>query len=124
MLIGGGTAKDIDVRDLRAHTSYGGGYHHSQPYIHDFWDILTNEMTADQRSKFLKFVTSCSRPPLRGFGSLSPNITIYYVRDDTDRLPTSATCVNLLKLPKYGSKQVLKQKLLMAIESASGFELT
>jgi hypothetical protein len=32
--------------------------------------------------------------------------------------------MNLLKLPNYPDKEVLRQKLLAAIESGAGFELT
>lgn len=40
------------------------------------------------------------------------------------RLPTAATCMNLLKLPQYESYDELKSKLLYAIKSNSGFELS
>ncbi len=40
------------------------------------------------------------------------------------KLPTAATCMNLLKLPKYDSAEMLREKLLYAIRSNSGFELS
>ncbi len=41
------------------------------------------------------------------------------------RLPTAASCMNLLKLPNYdGNVEVLREKLLYAIRSNSGFELS
>ncbi|KAI1314908.1 Ubiquitin-protein ligase E3B [Mortierella claussenii] len=40
------------------------------------------------------------------------------------RLPTSSTCFNLLKLPPFTSKSVLKEKLRYAILSNTGFELS
>lgn len=43
---------------------------------------------------------------------------------DTDRLPSASTCMNLLKLPAFNSKEQMKEKLLYAIESNSGFELS
>lgn len=44
---------------------------------------------------------------------------------DEQMLPTAATCMNLLRLPRYTSKQRLKEKLLYAITTAShGFGLT
>jgi len=43
---------------------------------------------------------------------------------DTARLPTAATCMNLLKLPPYGSKEQVRKKLLYAIKSGSGFDLS
>lgn len=122
MVIGG--SKQFAVTDLRANVQYAGGYHASQPYIQEFWDVVSNQLSQVQQSKLLRFITSCSRPPLAGFAAMEPKVTIYQVRDDEDRLPTSSTCVNLLKLPKYASKEILAQKLLMAIESDSGFELS
>lgn len=43
---------------------------------------------------------------------------------DTDRLPSASTCMNLLKLPAFNSKEQMREKLLYAIESNSGFELS
>ena len=40
------------------------------------------------------------------------------------RLPTSATCVNLLKLPPYQAQGVLRDKMLLAVRNASGFDLS
>ena len=40
------------------------------------------------------------------------------------RLPTSATCMNLLKLPPYESFEALRDKLRYAIEAGCGFELS
>ena len=96
---------------------------------------------SDDRALFLKFVTSCSKPPLLGFAHLQPTFTIQCVaadgsdvpsvlaffgmgRKETDRLPTASTCFNYLKLPNYKSRRVLREKLLYAIRSASGFELS
>jgi ubiquitin-protein ligase E3 C len=97
-----------------------------------FWEII-EEMTLDQQRKFLKFVTSCSRQPLLGFRSLSPLACISQIRLSDEeqmmdakeiRLPTSATCMNMLKLPNYKSKEIMRAKLLYAIESGAGFELS
>ncbi|KAI5650967.1 hypothetical protein M9H77_36972 [Catharanthus roseus] len=41
-----------------------------------------------------------------------------------DQLPTEATCTNLLKLPPYRSKEQMEQKLLYAINAATGFDLS
>ena len=41
-----------------------------------------------------------------------------------DRLPTVSTCMNLLKLPKYTDELELRDKLVYAIDSGSGFELS
>lgn len=56
----------VDVHDLKLHTNYTGGYAPDHPTITAFWKIV-DEFTDQQRSQLLKFVTSCSRPPLLGF---------------------------------------------------------
>lgn len=40
-----------------------------------------------------------------------------------DKLPAASTCFNVLKLPTYSSEAVMRDKLLTAIFSGSGFEL-
>lgn len=40
---------------------------------------------------------------------------------DSDRLPTSHTCYNVLLLPEYSSKEKLEDRLLKAINYSKGF---
>ncbi|XP_022103880.1 ubiquitin-protein ligase E3B-like [Acanthaster planci] len=146
-LISGDNA-EIDLSDLRKHTQYYGGFHNSHRVINWLFDVLANEFTAQERAQFLKFVTSCSKPPLLGFAHLEPPFSIRCVevsddqdtgdtvgsvlrgflriqkRDPVGRLPTSSTCFNLLKLPNYQKKATLKEKLRYAITSNTGFELS
>lgn len=124
-LVIGGSDDGFDVQKMRLACTYSHGYHPSQPYIQAFWEVVS-EMDAEERGLLLRFITSCSKPPLQGFGSLHPPLCIACVNieNDGDRLPTASTCVNFLKLPKYSSKEVLQEKLLFAIKSASGFELS
>lgn len=130
LISGDDSVRGIDVASLKRSINYLGGYHSSQPYIQDFWDIVENELTPEQQRKFLRFMTSCSRQPLLGFSSLDPSPSIQQIRltDDeiskNSKLPSSQTCFNLLKLPNYQDRKLLKEKLLAAIESGAGFELT
>mmetsp|Transcript_12993 Transcript_12993/g.38672 ORF Transcript_12993/g.38672 Transcript_12993/m.38672 type:complete len:211 (-) Transcript_12993:33-665(-) len=123
-LVSGADAR-VDVSDWRAHAHYGGGYHPSQPFIRWFWEVVEEFDDAD-RAALLKFVTSCPRPPLLGFGALNPKISIHqvHIRSDDERLPTAGTCMNLLKLPKYSSKAALREKLRYSIHNGLGFELS
>lgn len=59
-LISGDTSP-LDLKDLRRHTQYFGGFHDSHRVVSWLWDILAKEFTEDERHLFLKFVTSCSR---------------------------------------------------------------
>uniref|UniRef100_A0A671PYI7 Ubiquitin-protein ligase E3B n=1 Tax=Sinocyclocheilus anshuiensis TaxID=1608454 RepID=A0A671PYI7_9TELE len=146
-LISGDNA-EIDLDDLKKHTVYYGGFHSSHRVILWLWDILSSDFSPEERAMFLKFVTSCSRPPLLGFAYLKPPFSIRCVEvsDDQDtgdtlgsvlrgfftirkkepggRLPTSSTCFNLLKLPNYSKKSILRDKLRYAISMNTGFELS
>ena len=120
MLISG--EKDINVQDLKEYVVYG-GYTLNDKTIRDFWEIV-HEMTNTERFQLVKFVTSVPRAPLLGFKALVPRFGIKNGGDEPERLPTSSTCVNLLKLPNYRNKQLLKEKLLYAINAEAGFDLT
>lgn len=45
-------------------------------------------------------------------------------KDPNLRLPSASTCFNLLKLPNYQKKSILRDKLRYAISSNTGFELS
>ena len=46
------------------------GFHGKHKVIQWLWDILESDFKRDERAAFLKFVTSCSCPPLLGFAHL------------------------------------------------------
>lgn len=138
----------VDLQDLRRHTKYFGGFHNNHRLVNWLWDILERDFTSEEHHLFLKFVTSCSKPPLLGFAHLEPPFSIRCVevsddqdtgdtigsvirgfftirkKDPVNRLPTSSTCFNLLKLPNYQRKSTLRDKLRYAITSNTGFELS
>ena len=130
MLISGST-NELDLVDMRQNIQYSGGYHDLHPVIQSLWEVLCG-FSAEEHRHFLKFVTGCSRAPLLGFGRLRPKMCIQMAGRQTehgafpevDRLPSSATCMNLLKLPPYSSKELMREKLVYAISSATGFYLS
>ncbi|KAI9447283.1 hypothetical protein BJY52DRAFT_1428505 [Lactarius psammicola] len=119
----GGVNTPIDIEDLRRNTNYGGLYNDEGPTIRAFWKVVES-FDAEQRRALLRFVTSVGRPPLLGFSGLVPKFCIRDGGGDENRLPTSSTCVNLLKLSRYQSERVLRQKLLQAVFSGAGFDLS
>ncbi|GJQ75479.1 hypothetical protein Trydic_g17567 [Trypoxylus dichotomus] len=138
----------LDLKDLRKHTQYYGGFHDSHRVVCWLWDILEKDFSEEEKGMFLKFVTSCSKPPLLGFAHLEPPFSIRCVevgddedtgdtigsvirgfftirkKDPLNRLPTSSTCFNLLKLPNYQKKSTLREKLRYAVTCNTGFELS
>uniref|UniRef100_A0A8C5SD16 HECT-type E3 ubiquitin transferase n=1 Tax=Laticauda laticaudata TaxID=8630 RepID=A0A8C5SD16_LATLA len=61
-----GAQVPISLEDLKTFTNYSGGYTADHPVIKIFWRVVES-FTDDEKCKLLKFVTSCSRPPLLGF---------------------------------------------------------
>jgi ubiquitin-protein ligase E3 C len=133
LLISGNRTGSMDIADMAAHCEYSGGYAPDHPVIRTFWNVM-REITPDEQRQVLKFITSCSNTPLLGFSHLEPRLVIHRSGTagseaadstaDLTRLPTAATCMNLLKLPPYTSKDALKSKLLYAVQSNSGFDLS
>ncbi|KAI9199312.1 uncharacterized protein BJ171DRAFT_216009 [Polychytrium aggregatum] len=119
----GGASTPIDIDDLRNNTTYGGDFHELHPTIRHFWKVVEG-FDNEQRRKLIKFATSCPRPPLLGFKELSPGFNIRSAEYDNERLPTASTCVNLLKMPPYTSEEILRSKLLYAINAEAGFDLS
>jgi len=114
----------IDVEELRQHTVYGSGYSDNHELIRWFWSTV-DDMSAADRSALLRFVTSVPRRPLQGFGALQPKFCVQRVEyTGGGVLPTSATCMNLLRLPRYKSREELQERLLYAIRNGVGFGLT
>ncbi|KAH8689538.1 putative ubiquitin-protein ligase Ufd4 [Talaromyces proteolyticus] len=84
-----------------------------------------SELDAQQRRDFLQFVTGSPKLPIGGFKSLTPMFTVVcrpseppYTSDDY--LPSVMTCVNYLKLPDYSSLEVLRERLIVAIQEGQG----
>jgi hypothetical protein len=121
--VSGEQRKGFDVEELKKNVVFGGGYSEHSTTVKQLWEVLSEEFSDEDRSAFLAFVTSAPRPPLLGFRVMHPKFGINRV-PDRDRLPTSSTCANLLKLPDYQDAWTLKQKLLAAIYSQSGFDLS
>ncbi|CAI4039142.1 hypothetical protein SMKI_07G1130 [Saccharomyces mikatae IFO 1815] len=121
MLISG-ERDNIDLDDLKCNTEYG-GYTEDDQTVVDFWEVL-NEFKYEDKLNFLKFVTSVPQAPLQGFKALDPKFGVRNAGTEKYRLPTASTCVNLLKLPDYRNKRILREKLLYAINSGARFDLS
>lgn len=124
----GGDSSEIDVEDLRRNTFYSGLYQigddgEEHPVIKMFWEVM-HGLEDGQRRDVLKYVTSTPRAPLLGFSQLRPAFSIRDGGNDATRLPSASTCVNLLKLPLYESVAQLRDKLLYAVSSGAGFDLS
>jgi hypothetical protein len=85
-----------------------------------FWEVLT-EMTDEERTMFLRFVWGRSRLPATGDDERM-EITQHY-DDALDKLPISHTCGFSLELPKYSSKEAMREKFIYAITNCQAIDL-
>uniref|UniRef100_A0A8C7XIV4 Ubiquitin-protein ligase E3A n=1 Tax=Oryzias sinensis TaxID=183150 RepID=A0A8C7XIV4_9TELE len=111
-------SRNLDFLALEETTEYDGGYNRDSRIIKDFWETL-HSFGEEQKRLFLQFTTGTDRAPVGGLGKLK--MIIAKNGPDTDRLPTSHTCFNVLLLPEYSSKDKLRERLLKAITYAKGF---
>uniref|UniRef100_A0A3B5KHT6 Ubiquitin-protein ligase E3A n=1 Tax=Takifugu rubripes TaxID=31033 RepID=A0A3B5KHT6_TAKRU len=111
-------SRKLDFLALEETTEYDGGYNRDSRIIKEFWETL-HSFGEEQKRLFLQFTTGTDRAPVGGLGKLK--MIIAKNGPDTDRLPTSHTCFNVLLLPEYSSKEKLRERLLKAITYAKGF---
>ncbi|XP_070135871.1 ubiquitin-protein ligase E3A [Drosophila bipectinata] len=111
-------SREFDFVELEHSTEYEGGYTEETQIIQDFWSIV-HAMPIESKRKLLEFTTGSARVPVGGLKCLRLLITRH--GPDSDRLPTSHTCFNVLLLPEYSSREKLEERLLKAINYSKGF---
>lgn len=111
-------SRNFDFVELEKSTEYEGGYTNESQIIKDFWSIV-HSLPDESKRKLLEFTTGSDRVPVGGLSRLKLLITRH--GSDSDRLPTSHTCFNVLLLPEYSSREKLEERLLKAINYSKGF---
>lgn len=108
----------VSVEDWISNTKYG-GYDDSicshRNLKNWFWEYVS-ELSQSDLSLLLQFSTGCSRLPTGGFKSFHPLFTIQIIPyEEKSSLPKSSTCFNLLKLPEYPERNILRKCMTTAI---------
>jgi len=115
---------EVDVDLLRRVVEYE-GYKGDEPTIQYFWETL-EELSNDEKKLFLQFVWARNRLPKKEGDFDAP----FKIQEDVKAqgenkdvsLPSASTCFFSLALPKYSSKEILKSKLLFAINNVTTME--
>jgi len=113
----------LDFRELQESAKYVGW---SEPNptqnatVQAFWEVV-HELSIEQKQKLLKFATGSGQVPIGGLKKLE--FVIQRMGPKSNSLPTSHTCFNTLLLPDYGSRALLLDRLLVALEECEGFGL-
>ena len=111
---------ELDVSELQESCSYANGLTPDTPVVQWLWKLLYT-LSTDNLKRFLNFVTGSDRVPIKGLGELS--IVIQLNEGDSTRLPTALTCFSRLLLPEYESEEILRERMLLAMEHGKGFGL-
>ncbi|KAI3329959.1 hypothetical protein F4824DRAFT_353567 [Ustulina deusta] len=112
--------QEIDIAELRRVARYS-GWDANHRTIRDFWSVV-KKFDNRMRRKLLEFVTSSDRLPVGGAANIQFVIQKNGEEEgDAARLPTAYTCYGHLLLPEYRDKEVLRERLSMAVENAEGF---
>jgi len=112
--------KKFDFEALEASAKYDDGYAKNSQSVKQFWEIA-HQLCEEDKRRLLAFCTGSDRVPIGGLIEVS--LTISKNGSDDSKLPTSHTCFNHLLLPEYSSKQIMRQRLLTAIQNSEGFGL-
>ncbi|RGP63132.1 hypothetical protein FLONG3_9993 [Fusarium longipes] len=112
--------QEIDIGELKRYARYV-GWDSSHRTIKDFWSIV-KRYDEGMKQRLLEFVTSSDRVPVGGMKNLQFVIQKNGEEDGTGgHLPTAYTCYGTLLLPEYRDKEVLRERLGMALQNAQGF---
>ena len=112
----------IDLQEWQDFTEYRGELNKSHVTVIEFWSIL-DELSQDELSQLILFVTGTPRLPVEGFASLKTNrgdparFTIEPAPYSPGILPRAHTCFNRLDLPLYPTRDEMKSSLLNILKN-------
>jgi len=109
------------IATWKRHTEYEGGYATDSRVVRWLWELIESRDPKCTPGALLRFVTGRSRISETGFEALRPRFCIVMAGEEQDSLPSAATCLNLLRLPEYASRDILRAKLSYALEHGGGY---
>ncbi|XP_041850243.1 probable E3 ubiquitin-protein ligase HERC6 [Melanotaenia boesemani] len=114
--------ENYDWEVFKQNTVYEGEYHADHPNIITFWEVF-EKLTAEEKKKFLLFLTGCDRIPFMGMEYIRMTVSVL-LNATEHHLPESLTCHSLLLLPiykRYPVQRTMQTRLLQAINHNRGF---
>lgn len=106
--------------EMEKNAVYKGEYTATHPTVRLFWEVF-HEFPLEKKKQFLLFLTGSDRIPIHGMESL--RIVIQSTTAEEHYLPVAHTCYNLLDMPRYQTKEILRRRLTQAVEQYEGFSL-
>ena len=110
--------KTVDVELLKSFTQYNGDLNKDSNRVKWLWEIL-NEIPDEDKVKFVKFCYAQERLPStkEEYERLQVVLKIkpYMDKNKKDVFPKADTCFFSLELPEYSNKNIMKQRIVAAI---------
>ena len=112
---------NIDVSDVTKDFQLG-GFRDDSPQPGWLCEVL-EELDQEMLCRFVSFFSGC---PCMPYDGLDPPLLLTLSQDGTDAtLPRAHTCFNQVVLPAFSSKDVLRERLLFALENVGeGFHMS
>ncbi|KAL9588856.1 MAG: hypothetical protein Q9203_002335 [Teloschistes exilis] len=124
VMLFGRVEEDWSIETLLDSIKADHGFNMDSRSVRNLLQVMS-ELTLAQRRDFLQFVTGSPKLPIGGFKSLTPMFTVVckpseppYTSDDF--LISVMTCANYVKLPDYSDMNILRGRLLTAIQEGQG----
>jgi E3 ubiquitin-protein ligase TRIP12 len=118
-LLVGNDVEPFTMENLKATVRVQHGYEPDSPQIQWLFEVLV-ELDPGQRQLFVQFLTGTKFIPRGGLAALSPRLTIARSLTATEpgvdvTLPSVSTCAQYLKIPEYSSREILRERFMLAI---------
>ncbi|KAH0793417.1 E3 ubiquitin-protein ligase UPL4-like isoform X3 [Histomonas meleagridis] len=125
-----GDGPKFTYKDLEENVEISHGYERDSPQIAMLFETLS-ELEEDDQHLLIQFITGYYQLPIGGLAALDPKLTIAkrsFDDENTDpntQLPSVMTCTNYFKVPSYTNKDIMREKILLAIhEGQDSFQLS
>ena len=117
-------SNDIDLNLLKKYTMYQVGISEDDRHIQDFWTVLFS-LSSQQLTTFIKFACNQERiPKPKDENNLPPPYPMKIAPADAreeaqdNLLIRAETCIFMVKIPRYSSYDIMREKILYSIQSA------
>lgn len=98
---------------MKENTNYS-GVNESEQHVQWFWTVLEefNQGTGEKMRMFLRFACGLDRLPLSPIEPLPMKIRNSDRGDSDDRRIRAEACMFIIKLPKYSSLEIMRERML------------
>jgi len=108
---------NILIEELKEMHSRLDGFEKDDPSVLMLWEVLET-FTMEERCMFLRFACGRERLP----DNTEFKVVIAPLYREVDVLPRASTCGSMFKLPRYTSKEKMRDQILLAVTSCTDID--